>query len=232
MRSLRFTTCRLLWTTAFVALAPLAAGQALHAQTAVISARPAALRVEAGGAGGEIVVEGSGLDQVRNVDVTLSGRVHTGVSGRIARASTAVLVLQVAAAADVRGTSGLRVVLVTSRQRIEIPATLDVVVPPPPPEDTVPPPAPPPEDTAPPPAPPPEDTVTTAPAPTTQAAGSFIVTVAQPAVAAAPPDPLTHTAGVFVVVVDPTVAGASPLPVTAAAGTFVVTIAPPGSGGP
>ena len=192
-----------------MALAPLAAGHALHAQTAVKSARPAALSVEAGGASGEIVVEGTGLDQVRSVEVTLSGRVFTGVSGRVARASSAELVIRVAAAADARSTSGLRVVLVTTRERLEIPATLDVVVPPPPPPDTT----------------------ATPPPPTVQTAGSFIVTLGQPA-AAAPPDPLTHTAGVFViVVVDPTVVTAPPQPVTATAGTFVVTIAPPASGG-
>jgi hypothetical protein len=209
------TTRRLLWTTASVALAPLASGHALHAQTAVRSVQPAALSVEAGGTGGELIVQGTGLDQVRSVEVTLSGRVFTGVSGRVARASSAELVLRVAAAAEVRSASGLRVVLVTSRERIEIPAILDVVVPQP--------------------LPPPEDTVGTAPAPTTQAAGLFSVTVAQPAVAAAPPDPLTQTAGIFVVVVvdptvaDPTVATTPPQPVTATAGTFVVTVAPPGS---
>jgi hypothetical protein len=209
MRSSRITTCRLLWTTASVALAPLAAGHALHAQTAVKSARPAALSVEAGGASGEIVVEGTGLDQVRSVDVTLSGRVFTGVSGHVARASSAELVLRVAAAADARSAIGLRVVLVTKRERIEIPATLDVVVP----------------------APPPPVKTATPPPPTVQTAGSFIVTVAQPA-AAAPPDPLTHSAGVFVVVVaDATVATAPPPPVAATVGTFVVTIAPPAAGG-
>lgn len=217
MRSSRFMTDRLLWT-ALLALAPFDAGHMLHAQTTVSSVQPAALSVEAGGAGGELIVRGRGLDQVGSVEITLSGRVFSGVSGRVAGASASELVLRIAAAADVRSTSGLRVVLVTPRERIEIAATLDVIVPTPPPPDTT--------------ATTPPDTTATPPSPIVQTAGSFIVTVAQFAADEAPPDPLTHTAGVFVVVVvDPMVTAAPPDPVTATAGTFVVTLAPPGSGG-
>jgi hypothetical protein len=164
--------------------------------------------IEAGAVRGELVVQGSGLDQVRSIEVTLSGRLFAGVSGRIARSSSAELVLTLAAAADVRSTSGLRVVLVTSRERIEIPAMLDVVVPPPPPEATQ-----------------------TPPSPVVQSAGSYFVTVAAPAVGT-PPDPVTHAAGLFLVVVAAAVvASAPPEPLTSTAGTFVVTIAPHGSGG-
>jgi hypothetical protein len=206
MTSTRPATGRFLWATALALLA-LAVGTG-HAQTGVRTVQPSALTIEAGGVKGELVVQGSGLDQVRSIEVTLSGRLFAGVSGAIARSSSAELVLSLGAAGDIRSTSGLRVVLVTARERIEIPAMLDVVVSPPPPEPT--------------PMP---------PSPVGQSAGLFLVTLAAPAMAA-PPDPVTHAVGLFLVVVaGPVVASAPPEPVTAAAGTFVVTIAPPGSGG-
>jgi hypothetical protein len=176
----------------------------------VRTVQPSALTIEAGGVKGELVVQGSGLDQVRSIEVTLSGRLFAGVSGTIARSSSAELVLSLGAVADVRSTSGLRVVMVTARERIEIPARLDVVVPPPPPDATQ-----------------------TPPSPVAQSAGLFLVTVAAAAAGGAPPDPVTHAVGLFLVVVAaPVVASAPPEPVTATAGTFVVTIAPPGPGGP
>jgi hypothetical protein len=178
----------------------------------VRSVQPSALTIEAGGVRGELVVQGSGLDQVRSIEVTLSGRLFAGVSGRIDRVSSGELLLSLAAAADVRSTSGLRVVLVTARERIEVPALLDVVAPPPQP-------------------PPPPEPTPTPPSPVVQSAGSFLVTLAAPA-GGTPPDPVIHAAGLFfVVVAAPVVASAPPEPVTATAGTFVVTIAPPGSGG-
>ncbi len=215
----------------------LALPAAVGAQTAVRSASPTALRLEAGGRGAEVTVQGSGLDQVGSIEATLSGRVHGGVRARILRAGSTELVVGVEAGADAAPARGIRLVLVTARQRVEVVAEIELVAAVPvagplkgsastPGADTL--------SVGEPTGAAPEAPGETQPPglePVSAQVGAFVATIADPWAALPPPEAVSVAAGAFAAVIaDPAAPREPPEPVTLDVGTFVVVIAPPGGG--
>ena len=99
----------------------LASPAAAAGQTAVSVAQPSVLRLTAGGATAELAIQGTALDLVRGIEVTSSGRVVTYVSVRTVKGGASDLTLALQASATAAGGKGLRVVLVTDRDRLEVP---------------------------------------------------------------------------------------------------------------
>jgi hypothetical protein len=83
--------------------------------------------VEAGAKEIEVLIEGSGFDQVREVAVIWNGGRAEGVTARVVRSGVTELALALSADGRAKEARGLRIVLTTARDNVEAPVDVEVV---------------------------------------------------------------------------------------------------------
>lgn len=107
----------------------------LAAQTAVKAVQPTSITLRAGERGVDLSIQGASLDLVRALEVSLGGKLVTDVVARTVKSSATDLVVAIEAAATAQAVKGARLLLVTDRARVEVPADIvvEAAAPPPPP---------------------------------------------------------------------------------------------------